>query len=167
MKKALIDPNGILVQVEDTEFAVADPFYWIDVADDVTPATHIWDGISIVIKPPIPLNQVKNEKITSIIAARDAACLLDVSALGTQWQADERSQKLLGDAITLATAGLPLPTVWRDANNVNLPITSIGQLLDIAGSMAIQTQAAYARSWLLKTQIEAATNAAFVALINF
>lgn len=52
MKKALIDPNGRLCHVEATEFPVAPPFTWVDVADDVTPNTHVYDGVIVKLKPP-------------------------------------------------------------------------------------------------------------------
>ena len=102
------------------------------------------------------IQTVRNEKLQEIEAARDNETHNDVSVFATTWQADERSQKLLGDALTLATLGAPLPPVWRDAVNVNMEITSIGQLATIAGAMAVQTQAAYDKSWALKVQIEQA-----------
>lgn len=100
------------------------------------------------------------KKIAEIELARDAACLVNVAAHLRQWQADKRSQELLAQAITLASAGLPLPTVWRDADNSNMPITTLGDLLQIAGAIALQTQSAYAQSWLKKSQITAAATIA-------
>lgn len=106
--------------------------------------------------PPKPLAEVKAAKLAQLEQARDAETVKDVSALGTTWQADERSQKLLSAAITLAMAGAPLPQVWRDANNSNMPITTLAELVAIAGAMARQTQAAYSKSWTLKDQVDAA-----------
>lgn len=51
MKKALIDPNGNFVEVAASEFPVAAPFFWVDVADDVTPQTHVYDGSAIIVRP--------------------------------------------------------------------------------------------------------------------
>ena len=64
---------------------------------------------------------------------------------------------MLAAAITLAQAGGPLPAVWRDAENNNMPVTSLADLLAIAGAIAQQTQAAYARSWQRKAAVDAAT----------
>lgn len=115
----------------------------------------------------IPIEALKVEKLEYIENARDSSVHADVSALGTMWQADQRSQELLTSAITLAQSGLPLPLTWRDSFNNDLNITSISQLLSIAGAIALQTQAAYSRSWQLKAQVAAATTEAELALINW
>lgn len=116
-------------------------------------------GAVLTIEPTIPsktLGEIKAEKLAQLKPARDAATVANVTAHGRQWQADERSQKLLSAAITLAMAGAPLPPVWRDANNSNMPITTLAELVAIAGAMARQTQAAYSKSWTLKDQVDAA-----------
>lgn len=95
--------------------------------------------------------------ISRVESWRDTACYADVVAMGHTWQADERSRGLLGEAILMAQAGLPLPPVWRDVDNVDMPITAITDLLAIAGAMGAQVQAAYTRSWELKALINAAT----------
>lgn len=51
MKKALIF-EGDFIQVEDEEFPVAEPLYWVDAPDDATPTTHIFDGENFILKPP-------------------------------------------------------------------------------------------------------------------
>jgi hypothetical protein len=138
---------------------------------DVQPFIDVYNTeaarLAAIASTPPTLVTVKATKIKQIESSRDAAILLDVTALGTQWQADDRSQKLLGDALTLATAGLPLPSVWRDSFNNNLAITGIGQLLAIAGAMAVQTQSAYAKSWTLKAQVDAATTLAEVNAVTW
>jgi hypothetical protein len=105
------------------------------------------------IKNPPSLELVKLEKIKEIEAARDKACIQNVQALSTIWQADKRSQELIGQAITLTQAGLPLPPVWRDFYNQDIPINSISELLAIAAAMAVQTQNAYSKSWDKKALI--------------
>lgn len=153
--------NGAWAVVPDFRGKV----YWL--ADgsrhEITDAGVALPSGALDAEPTAPLPNVKAAKVREIETARDAACALDVTALGTQWQADDRSQKLLSSAITLASAGLPLPSVWRDSLNNDLAITSISQLLAIAGAMAVQTQAAYAKSWTLKAQVNAASD---VATIN-
>lgn len=102
------------------------------------------------------INAVKLSKLVQIQRDRIAACNAHVTAHGRQWQADSASQSLLGQAITLATAGLPLPAVWRDADNSDMPVTSLSDLLAIAGAIALQTEAAYSESWTRKAALDAA-----------
>ncbi|WP_126457906.1 DUF4376 domain-containing protein [Sulfuritortus calidifontis] len=101
--------------------------------------------------------EVKAAKKLQIEAERDAQCVANVTVNGHVWQADKRSQELLGQAISLAQAGLPLPSVWRDADNNDVPVTSIADLLAIAGVIAQQVQTAYSTSWARKAALEAAT----------
>ena len=111
------------------------------------------------------LNVAKFDAIRRIELARDTACTANVTALGHVWQADRRSQELLGQAITLAQAGLPLPAVWRDFNNSDMPIAALADLLAIAGAIAAQTQAAYSASWARKAAVAAALTVAEVEAI--
>jgi len=103
------------------------------------------------------LTGAKAQKKSLIDQERASVCQKDVEAVGHTWQADWTSQDLLNKAIMLAGNSLPLPVVWRDVANVDLPITSIGQLLEIAGAIGQQTQTAYGTSWILKAQVDAAT----------
>ncbi|MEO1750739.1 DUF4376 domain-containing protein [Thiofaba sp. EF100] len=110
--------------------------------------------------PPHPdavLAEAKAAKKRQIEADRDAQCEQPVSALGRAWDADKRSQELLATAVTLAQAGAPLPPVWRDCHNNDMPVTGIAELLAISGAIAAQTQAAYATSWMRKAAVDAAT----------
>lgn len=107
--------------------------------------------------PDAMLAEAKDAKKIQIEAERDAKVVQDVFVHGRRWQADKRSQELLASVITIASAGCPLPSVWRDADNNDMPITDISQLLAIAGAIAAQTQAAYAESWARKAAVDAAT----------
>lgn len=72
MKRALIDPRqNRVAQVIDTaserEFSVAEPLFWMDAANAVTPETHFWNGNVIQPKPappppPTPAERVENER---------------------------------------------------------------------------------------------------------
>lgn len=125
-----------------------------------------YDGANFTVPPRYAtLTDARNGKNAEIEAARDAACTANVSALGHAWQADARSQQLLGAAITLAQSGLPLPSVWRDAANADMPVTALSDLLAIAGAIATQTQTAYQHSWALKAQVAAAPTIAQVTAI--
>lgn len=107
------------------------------------------------------LSRAKESKHRQIERARDVACLADITALGHTWQADARSQQMLASAILLAQAGVYTPSVWRDADNVDVPVT-LQQLVALAGTMAAQTQAAYATSWARKVALNMATTVADV-----
>ena len=107
--------------------------------------------------PDALLAEAKAAKKRQIEAERDAACWQPVTALGRTWDADKRSQELLASAITLAQAGGPLPAVWRDHDNNDMPVTDIADLLAIAGAIIQQVQTAYATSWARKAAVDAAT----------
>lgn len=104
------------------------------------------------------LEDIKLVQKFKIEQERDKAIVKDVEAFGRPWQADLRSRELLSGSITIATVGGPLPAKWRDSNNEDLIITDLVQLVTIAGAMAVQTQDAYSKSWLLKAQIDAITD---------
>jgi len=106
--------------------------------------------------PQALLAAAKTEKKARIEVERDAKCEQPVKALERTWDADKRSQELLASAITIAQAGGPLPPEWRDHDNDNMPVTSIADLLAIAGAIATQTQTAYAQSWVRKEAVDAA-----------
>lgn len=154
MKRALIDDLGRIAQVAPPggDFPVAPPMYWVDCPDDTEPYVWTWDADAGQCAAPPPPSAEERYAVEAarIERERDAACVADVHALGRRWQADHRSQSLLASAITLAQAGLQLPPVWRDADNQDMPVTDIGQLLAIAAAIAQQTQAAYAASWKAK-----------------
>ena len=158
MKKALIDPVGRIAQVEFEElFQVEPPMAWVDCPDDCQ--AYAWTYSEGIFSPPDQagmLDMVKAVKLAQIERDRDAACVANVAAHGRIWQADARSQALLGQAITLASAGLPLPAYWRDFDNADMAITSLADLLAIAGAIAVQVQFAYATNWARKAALEAA-----------
>lgn len=107
--------------------------------------------------PYAVLAEIKAVKKRQIEAERDAEVFAPCQALGRTWDADKRSQELLAQAITLAQAGAPLPPVWRDHDNSDMPVTSIADLLAISGAIAAQVQQAYATSWMRKAAVDAAT----------
>lgn len=107
--------------------------------------------------PDAMLAEAKAAKKRQIEAERDAACEQPVTAIGRTWDADKRSQELLNGAIALAQAGGPIPAVWRDHDNNDMPIAGLSDLLAIAGAIAQQVQTAYAASWARKAAADAAT----------
>ena len=126
-------------------------------------ASYVWNTTTNQYDDTRTLAQLQAVKNVQIDKDRAAACIVNVTALGTTWQADLDSQALLSQAITLVTAGYSLPPVWRDANNNNVAITSLADLMSIAGTIAAQTQDAYTNSRNRKAAVAAATTAAEVA----
>ena len=53
MKKALVFESQI-VQIEAVSFPVSPELIWVDVADDVSMDTHIFNGVEVVVKPAPP-----------------------------------------------------------------------------------------------------------------
>ena len=107
--------------------------------------------------PDAMLAEAKAAKKRQIGAERDAACEQPVTALGRTWDADKRSQELLNGVIALAQSGGPIPAVWRDRDNDDMPIAGLSDLLAIAGAIAQQVQQAYTTSWARKAAVDAAT----------
>lgn len=97
----------------------------------------------------------KDRKRREIEKERDISRFANVTALGHVWQADIVTQQTLASAILLAQAGAYKPSVWRDANNVDVPVT-LADLVTIAGMMAEQTQMAYSTSWIRKANLNTA-----------
>lgn len=125
----------------------------------IGPGYNIPDGYTI--RPFEPsLDNLKLAKRALIEQWRDDVCTAGVTATvgGTphRWQSDTRSQAILGNCITLASVGaIPCPPVWRDADNINVSVT-LPDLKLIAGTIAYVTQQAFAHSWELKSQLDAA-----------
>lgn len=111
-----------------------------------------------------PLVILKLEKHIQIERERDAERWADITALGHTWQADAGTQQTLASAILLAQAGVYTPSVWRDRDNGDVTVT-LADLVTLAGTMAAQTQAAYARSWTRKAALAAATTVEVVEAV--
>ena len=172
--KALLDSNGVVIGC-----IVVHPDNHAGFAGELVPpdlpVTVGWKfaagSFTPTPPPPVPITplpEAKESKKTEICAARDAACYAPVSALGHVFQADARSQELLGGLINLGQLpGFPMPTAWRSLNDTNVPIQSLADLVQIAAAMAAQTQAAYAKSWQLKAAVDAATTNAEIEAIKW
>lgn len=159
IKTFAVVQNDVVVNLVEADTEDADTITALNLISTGTSTPAIgWGYAAGVFTPPTTdLAQAKADKLVQIEQWRDTAIGQDVVVGGVAYQADARSQSLLGQAITLAQAGLPLPSVWRAADNTDTTITSLMQLLEIAGAMALQVQSAYARSWQLKGAVDAAT----------
>lgn len=123
-------------------------------------------AIPFIVTVPQTLQEAKVAKNAYINAMRENACLSNVTTgLGT-WQADRRSIELLNGAIALASNGIPPPSAWRTADNINVAIT-LSDLVAIMVEISAQTQTAYAKSWYLKEQVQAATTIDQVVAIQW
>lgn len=133
------------------------PGNWLTLS---TPEERAAIGAVLYVEPvpsPPSIEEVKSIKIRQIEQWRDDACYANVTAHSRQWQADKRSQELLANAILAASVGLSLPQAWRDSSNSDMPISSIADLVAIAGAAALATQTAYVRSWELKAEVNKLT----------
>jgi hypothetical protein len=89
--KALIDENGVVAQVEQQEFNVASPCFWVDCGDDVVAYKFKYENRTIVPIPeptPIPPTSEENElKAKQSLKDSDWTILSDVNlANKTEWE---------------------------------------------------------------------------------
>ena len=114
---------------------------------------------------PDPIAEAKAEKRAEINADRDAAVNAPVEALGHTWDSTYVSQFRINSAIALALNGLPLPSVWRDYHNVDMPVTDVAELLAIGAAMAVATETAMHVSWARKAALYEAETLEEIAAI--
>ena len=127
--------------------------------DESTPE---WQELHPVIDP---IAEAKAAKRAEINADRDAAVNAPVEALGHTWDSTYVSQFRINSAIALALNGLPLPSVWRDYHNVDMPVTDVAELLAIGAAMAVATETAMHVSWARKAALSAAETLEEIAAI--
>jgi len=127
-----------------------------------------WEHLPVF---PLPLTDAeileaaKVEKLSEITVDNNTEIHADVTAMGSTFQADERSQTLLNSVITVSSAGGPLPSVWRDTSNVNVPINSITDLLAIAEVIHTQTELSFIKMWQRKEALGLASTVEAVSVI--
>ena len=114
---------------------------------------------------PDPIAEAKASKRYEINADRDAAVNAPVEALGHTWDSTYVSQFRINSAIALALNGLPLPSVWRDYHNVDMPVTDVAELLAIGAAMAVATETAMHVSWARKAALSVAETLEEIASI--
>ena len=73
MKRALIDPNGNIAQVEPLDFPVAAPFFWTDCPDGCLPYDWFWDGSTVRPSLPPTPDQIQAMFTSAVQAHMDAA----------------------------------------------------------------------------------------------
>jgi len=109
------------------------------------------------------LAQARAEKITQLKRWREAmqngTVEHTVGGTARRFQMDERSRGLLDSAITVFSAGVPVPPgfFWTDADNNDVPMT-LADLVALAGAMADRVQRAHATYRALRQQVEQSTD---------
>lgn len=79
--KALIDPNqeGLVIQVEQQDFEVASPLYWVDCDDTITAYQYIYvNGSFEPYVPPVPTAEQNKQKAIVLLQETDWASISDV-----------------------------------------------------------------------------------------
>jgi hypothetical protein len=87
--KALIDDNGIVAQVEQQEFEVAPPCFWVDCSDSIVAYQFTYSNgefIPIVIPPPAAKDN--KQRAEKLLQDSDWAVLPDVNLSNkAEWEA--------------------------------------------------------------------------------
>lgn len=122
----------------------------------------------LVAVPSVDLATAKAAQLALIDAAYDAASQAPVSYMGTVFQADEISQRIMGRTISAVPLGSNLPSgfAWFDANNNPVPMTC-AQLQGLAAAVLAQAFPLFQHKQAQKAAIRAATTVAAVQSITW
>jgi hypothetical protein len=80
--KALISPlqENLVVQVEQNEFEVAKPLYWVDCPDTIVAYEYTYDGLNFVpYVPPAPTAEQNKQRATKLLYETDWTTIADVA----------------------------------------------------------------------------------------
>lgn len=116
-----------------------------------------WVSLGNTADPIYTLDEVKTKKKIEIERDRDEAIAQQVFVHNRYWQARPTDVDNLSQEILTVQAGVPISPVWRDANNDNMVLTNVSQLIEIAAAMKVQKLTAYQNSWIRKASVDAAT----------
>lgn len=165
MKKALIF-QGQIVEIAAAEFPVSPEMQWLDVADDVTMATHRYSGGAVVPIPAPSLSEVRAAKLASLLSARQGALntLPPVTVAGKQYPATPEYREVITGIARRQAAGRPVPTTLRgvDGTPVTLNATLINQIDD---AITAAVQAVWDKYWSKFDAANAATTVAEVEAV--
>ena len=120
------------------------------------------------IDPYRSLQEIKDAKKEEINRWRDAAKIEAVTYNSVIYDADLMSQANLNSTLTSIQAGVtvPDPLTWRAADNTNQSLTH-AQLTGLSGFIFAQVNDAYAHSWTLKADVDAAADETAVEAITW
>lgn len=121
------------------------------------------EDVDAVFNRPQPaLADVKAAKLMQIEQDRDAAIAATVTVHDRPWQASKIDVDNLSQELLTVQAGVPMSPIWRDADNSDMVLTDVAQLVVIAAAMKMQKLLAYQTSWTRKAAVNAATTNADV-----
>lgn len=151
MKKALIF-QGKLIEVAAAAFPVTAEMQWLDVALDVTPETHEYNGTAVVLKPARTAAQVKAAKVTEIDAARDKAIGAGFVHLAQTYHTDATFQSQLQAFLLAWQIGVLAPAATVSIRRKDNTIAVFGRvdLTNLTAAMMQHVQGIYASSWAQK-----------------
>ena len=150
MKKALVF-EGQIVQIEAASFPVAPALIWVDVADDASMETHVFDGVAVVMKPPPPPPTLAQSK-AAIDKQRDAALDAGIAHNGHLYHSDPTFQSQLQAFMLAWVTGILTPTATvtiRRKDNVTVQMAR-GEVGALAAALMTQVQGIYVASWEAK-----------------
>lgn len=164
MARFAIIEGGNVANIAEAADALGDN--WI--ADDgAAQIGGTWDGAKFG-PPVIPLTAAQSAQIAMLYGAYLTACSANAPYMNTTFQADDRSVQLLNGAVTSYTlaGAVPVGFYWRDANNVDVPMT-LAQLQGLGQAVSAQVWAAFQKMQALKAQVLAAASVAEVEAITW
>ncbi len=114
-QRALIDPRGIIVQVEPigSDFPVAPPFKWVDCPDGCEPYVWTWDGANCNAPPGPTAAQLRqplvNAAAQQLAATEKIAIRYFMAGLPfpPAWQAHAVALRAIRDGVDLSSSALP------------------------------------------------------------
>ena len=100
--------------------------------------------------------ELKAQKKAWITAKREEVINGGITFEGHTYQTDDRSRENVSGLVAAMGAAVPLPAnfIFRDANNVDVPMTST-TLAELGGTMIAHVNTAYKTSWTLKAAVDA------------
>lgn len=146
-KKALVEPNGRIAQIVDVAamFPVAAGLKWIDVDDTVTTEHRVQNGTTIVPPPARTLAEAKEQALSRITLARDAAMAAGFEFEGHVYHSDKDAIRDVLMALTgaqMATKPVPSSIAWKlkerkgTTTHIALTLPKLGALFEaLTGNM--------------------------------
>ncbi len=110
------------------------------------------------------LEDEKRFKLQELRSAYISAINANIAYLGTEFQADEKSQDMISKVLSASGGTLPTDFFWVDAFNNQVPMT-YADLQGLANEILLRGQAAFAKLQTLKAQVNSAATVADVNAI--
>jgi len=117
---------------------------------------------TLILNPPLTLDQAKAAQIAILEAAYAAAIQLPVTYMATTFQCDDYSRKVLAECV--AAGAVLTGFYWLDSVNAKTEMTFI-QLQGLANAMFVQNQPKFDNLFIKKTAVKTATTVAEVQAV--